>query len=360
MMGSVRPFTAHDIPQVARLHQMVFPAGAGEPREPAAYEAYFRSVFLENPAGDAALPSLVYEGAGGRIVGFLGSVRRRMAMGHRRYEAAVSSQFIVDPSAPTGLVAVHLVKAFLEGPQDLSIADEATDTARRIWEGLGGTNSLINSLHWTRPLRPARLAMSFIRERPRLAPFAAAARPFTSALDTLATRVPGSHFRQIACADGAEEVCADAMAACAPDLHGDGRLRVEYDARTVEWLLDRAGNRRGRVLKAAFRNGQTITGWYVCHLDAAGHAEAIQLAATPSSVGGVLDHLFYQAWRHGAIAVSGRLDGRVAQALSDRYCLFHRRGPWMLINANKPELLASFYTGNSAFSRMDGEWSLRF
>ena len=150
------------------------------------------------------------------------------------------------------------------------------------------------------------------------------------------------------------------MAACAPDLHGDGRLRVEYDARTVEWLLDRAGNRRGRVLEAAFRNGQTITGWYVCHLDAAGHAEAIQLAATPSSVGGVLDHLFYQAWRHGAIAVSGRLDGRVAQALSDRYCLFHRRGPWMLINANKPELLASFYTGNSAFSPMDGEWSLRF
>jgi hypothetical protein len=251
MMGSVRPFTAHDIPQVARLHQMVFPAGAGEPREPAAYEAYFRSVFLENPAGDAALPSLVYEGAGGRIVGFLGSVRRRMAMGHRRYEAAVSSQFIVDPSAPTGLVAVHLVKAFLEGPQDLSIADEATDTARRIWEGLGGTN-------WTRPLRPARLAMSFLRERPGLAPFAVAARPFTSALDTLATRVPGSHFRQIACADGAEEVCADAMAACAPDLHGDGRLRVEYDARTVEWLLDRAGNRRGRVLKAAFRNHRMV------------------------------------------------------------------------------------------------------
>jgi hypothetical protein len=359
-MGCVRPFTAHDIPRVARLHEMVFPAGAGTRREPAAYEAYFRNVFLENPAGDPALPSLVYEGAGGQIAGFLGSVRRKMAIGQCRYEATVSSQFIVDPSASAGLVAVHLVKAILEGPQDLSIADEATDTARRIWEGLGGTKALIHSLYWTRPLRPARLATSFLRERSGLAPFAVVARPFTAALDTLATRMPGSHFRQHACTDGAEEVSAETMAACAPHLHGNGTLRVEYDARTVEWLLDRAGRRGGRVLKAAFRNGHNIAGWYVCHLDTGGHAEAVQLAATPASVGGVLDHLFYQAWRHGAIAVSGRLDARFAQALSDRYCLFHRRGPWMLINTNKPELLASFYTGNSAFSRMDGEWSLRF
>jgi hypothetical protein len=103
-----------------------------------------------------------------------------------------------------------------------------------------------------------------------------------------------------------------------------------------------------------------VAGWYISHLDGSGQAEAVQLAATEGSIGAVLDHLFHHAWRQGATAVRGRLDARFTQALSDRYCLFHRRGPWVLIKANRPELLSSFYTGNSAFSRMDGEWSLRF
>jgi hypothetical protein len=358
-MSRVRPFTHHDIPSVARLHRIVFPPAAGERREPAAYESYFRSVFLENPAGPAAVPSLVSEDGDGRIAGFLGIVRRRIAIGHCRYEAAVSSQFIVDPAAPVGLVAIGLVKAYLGGPQDLSIADEATDAARRLWEGLGGTTVQLQSLYWTRPLRPARLAMSFVRQRPRLAPLAAAASPFAFAIDTVAARMPGSQFRQEHCG-AAEAVSADTMRAGAPQLHAPGTLRVDYDAPTFDWLLGRARSRRGRLLTGAIRDGRSVTGWYVCHLDDAGQAEAVQVAATPASIGAVLDHLFYAAWRQGATAVTGRLDARFTQVLSDRYCLFHRRGPWMLIKANRPELLSSFYTGNSAFSRMDGEWSLRF
>ena len=47
------------------------------------------------------------------------------------------------------------------------------------------------------------------------------------------------------------------------------------------------------------------------------------------------------------------------QALSDKYCLFHRRGPWVLIKANQPELLHSLESGATCLSRFDGEWSLR-
>jgi hypothetical protein len=70
--------------------------------------------------------------------------------------------------------------------------------------------------------------------------------------------------------------------------------------------------------------------------------------------------MFYDAWARGAFVVHGRLDPRFMQTLSDKYCLFHRRGPWMLINARQPELLQSFYTGAAGFSRLDGEWSFRF
>ena len=137
---------------------------------------------------------------------------------------------------------------------------------------------------------------------------------------------------------------------------------MDYDDRTFQWLLDRAAgwSAGGRLLKAALRRGQEILGWYICHLDRRGTADVAHLAATPSTIREVLDHLFYHAWRQGAVAVTGRLDPRFMQALSDKYCLLHRRGPWVLVKANKPELVRAFETGTAWFSRLDGEWSLRF
>jgi hypothetical protein len=70
--------------------------------------------------------------------------------------------------------------------------------------------------------------------------------------------------------------------------------------------------------------------------------------------------MFHDAWRRGMSALSGRLEPRLLQALSDRYALFHRRGPWMLIHARRPELVSAFERGKAFFSRLEGEISLRF
>ena len=359
-MGHIRAFVEADIPEVSRLHRVVF--RLGEPDAPDSYREYFTRVFVENPAGEGPLPSLVYEADDGRILGFLGLVPRRVAIDGCRFQAVVSSQFIVDPVSPVGLVALRLAKAYLEGPQDLSIADEANDVSRRIWEGLGGTTALLFSIHWTRPLRPARLAMSYLRQRPGLAALAAAASPVARILDTVATRMRGSYFRQSAPAAFADDLSGHTVLAHAAELYGPASLRVEYDARTFEWLLDRAARMKpdGRLLKAVLRKGQEVLGWYICHLDRGGVADVLQITATPSSIHEVLDHLFHRAWREGAVAVTGRLEPRFMQALSDKYCLFHRRGPWMLIKTKTPRVLEAFQAGDACFSRLDGEWSLRF
>lgn len=355
----VRPFVEADIPQVARVHRAAF--GLSHAPGLAAYRDYFIRVFLDNPAGEGALPSLVYQERDGRIAGFVGLVPRRVTINGRHFQALVSSQFIVDPMSHVGLVAVRLAKAYLEGPQDLSIADEANDVARRIWEGLGGTTALLLSLYWTRPLRPARLAMSYLRQRRGFAPLAAAGRPLAAMADTLVARLPGSHFRQSEPHSAAEDLSSRTVLAHAPEVCGATTLRPEYDDRTFQWLLDRAAHRTagGRLLQAVVKDGSKILGWYIADLDRDDVADVAQLSASPSSIHAVLDHLFYHAWRLGAVSVTGRMDPRLMQALSDKYCLFHRRGPWVLINANKPELLHAFQSGATGFSRFDGEWSLR-
>jgi len=361
-MGHIRPFGEHDIPQVARLHQTVFkPRGRTDSSALDSYDSYFRDVFFDNPFCDPCLPSLVYEDDD-RIVGFLGRVPRPMAINGRRFQAAVSSQFIVEPTSPVGLVAVRLAKAFLEGSQDLSIADDATDVSRRIWEGLGGATAPLLSLHWTRPLRPARLVASLLRRRGGLAPLGVAASPLATIIDSLATRLPRSHFYQ-ACAPGSvKDLDAATVSNVVADFNDVQTLHVEHNEQTLAWLFERAARSRpgGRLVKTVLRNGRKPLGWYIWHLDEGRIAEVLQLQATLSSIRAVLDHLFYDAWRFGAIAVSGRLDPRFLQALSDTYCLFHRRGPWMLTHARRPELLQAFQAGSVSFSRLDGEWSLAF
>jgi hypothetical protein len=356
----VRAFRESDIPQVAALHRTVFRIAPRRDGEPERYDAYFRRVYLDHPGCHPDLPSLVYE-SNGRIAGFLGVVPRRMRMGGRPLQAAVSSQFVVESNGCSALVAVQLARTFLEGPQDVSIADEANDGAQKLWEGLGGATALLPSMHWIRPLRPARLALSFLRRRTglgRLAPFAV---PPSLIVDALATRTPGSRLFQTHPDTTDTALSADTVLAAHRECTA-GSLRIEYDRPTLDWLIERAALRKpGCTFEAAAigTNGQ-VAGWYMYALERGGTAEVLQLAARPGAVESVLDHLFYRAWCRGAAAVGGRLESRFLQVLSDKYCLFHRRGPWMLVHARRSDVVRAFQLGDVFFSRLDGEWCLRF
>jgi len=66
-VSAIRPFVEADIPQVTHLHRTVWP---GNPDGPNSFHDYFKGVFLDNPASDRSLPSLVYQENDGRIVGF--------------------------------------------------------------------------------------------------------------------------------------------------------------------------------------------------------------------------------------------------------------------------------------------------
>jgi hypothetical protein len=362
-MGPIRPFVEGDIPRVARLHRTVFrTADPLDSKSLDGYHAYFRQVFLDNPLRDRDLPSLVYE-ENDRILGFLGVVPRRMTMKGHRFRAAIGSQFVVDPTARFGRVAVRLARTFFEGPQDLSISDEANDVVRKIWEGLGGATSLLRSLHWTCPLRPATLAVATVRGRARLAPLAVPLGPVAAMVDAMATRIPHSHFHRDKPADSStERLSAEAVLSHLSASEPGSHLHVEYDAATLRWLFEQVQRRTagGSLHAAVVRMNRRIIGWYLYHLDRDRLANVLHVGAERGAVDNVLAELFYQANIRGAIAALGRLEPRYLQALSDTYCLFHRRGPWVLVYTRRSDLLRSFETEDALFSRLDGEWCLGY
>lgn len=363
-MGHVRPFEEKDIPQVADLHRRVFRTDEG-PSRPAAksYPAYFQTVYLTNPWSDPQIPSLVYENSTGVILGFLGVVPRPMSLRGRPLTAAVSSQFIVEPGDGSGMIAVHLAKTFLSGPQDLSLADEAGMATRKLCESLGGTTVLLYSLYWGRLLRPCQFGLSRCTRHRLLTPVKWAFGPLCRAADALAARFPLSPFRQSAPSVVGEVLTGGTLLTCLSECVGDWALRPEYDDQSLTWLLEVLTEKSGHgVLHPVLvRNaeGERI-GWYLYYQNPGGLGEVIQIGAKRRWTREVLAHLFHHAWRHGVAALSGRLEPSLIQELSEQSCFFHHRGFWVLAHSRKNEIVQTILRGDAYLTRLEGEWALRF
>jgi hypothetical protein len=89
-------------------------------------------------------------------------------------------------------------------------------------------------------------------------------------------------------------------------------------------------------------------------------SKVLQIYARDGAERGVLDHLFQHAWRRGSAAIEGRMEPRLARMLGQRHCLFHSTSAFALIHSCDAQLLAALARGDAFFSRLEGEWWMRF
>lgn len=356
-MSRVRPLLKEDIPQVAALHQRVFRAARGSPEE---LRSYLARIFCEHPWYEEAVPSLAYEERDGRIVGCVGVMPRPMSMNGRRIRAAVTHNFMVDPEHRSSLAAVQLLKACSSGLQDLSLA-ESTSSARRLWEGFGGTTSLLHSIRWIRPLQPTRCFLAVLGKRGYPTAAASVLRPLCGIVDAVAVRMPHTPFRQDEPSVPGEDMGADTLLWCVSEFSRGRSLRPEYDARSIKWLLETlsAQGARQTLRKVLVRTARgEIAGWYLYYVKPEGIGEVVQIGARPDSIDDVLGHLFYDAWRYGLFALSGQLEPGALEAFSAKGCLFDR-GFWLLVHSKHAEVLQAIYRGDAFLTRLEGEGWMR-
>ncbi|MGH8641472.1 MAG: GNAT family N-acetyltransferase [Burkholderiales bacterium] len=360
-MATIRVLAEDDVPAVAALFRRVYPDQRWT--SPAACESYIREPLFNNPWCDFQLPSWVAE-ENGRIAGFYGVMPRWMTLRGRPLRAAVACHYMVDPDCRNGLMALQLAQACLSGPQDLTIADGASDMSRRLWIGIGGAVPLLYSLHWTRPLLPARFALSLLEKRSALPrALTLAARPLGDLADALATRLrPNRFYRENR--EGADDALDPAtVLAHLPEVLRGSALQPVYSERMLACLLERTARkaRHGTLRARAVRDGeQRVLGWYLYYAQPGGVGEVIQLAARESSCDRVLQRLLADAWQHGVAAVHGRLDPRFTQALSVRHCWLRTDGAWTLVHSRHADVLEAFQQGCAFLSRLEGEWWLEF
>ena len=360
-MATLRILAESDIPAVVALFARVHPEHRWS--STAEGEAYFRATLFDNPWCDPEVPSWVAE-EGDCIAGFYAVLPRRMLWRGRPIRVAVGCQFMVDPDKRHSLTALQMAQACIAGAQDLTLADGASDQARRMWTAVGGTTALLYSLQWTRPLRPAGYALALAQARAALPrPVALAARPVAMLVDALAARLRPNRFPDDDGALADEVLDAATMPAQLPVLLDGSALQPMYDAESLAWLLQEAarktcyGTLHTRVVRD--RTGE-IMGWYLCYVRPGGVSEVIQILARRDAYGRVLRRLLADAWRLGATAVRGRVDPRYARELSDRHCWCRWDGAWTLAHSRDPAIMAALHQGDAFLSRLEGEWWLRF
>ena len=353
--GRLRPVVEADLPAIAALHRRAFDGAPSARTSAEELETLLREIVCGHPWPDRRLPSLVFE-QDGAIAGFLGIMPRPMSFDGEPIVAAVGHNFMVDPDRRSSLAAIELVRGFLAGAQDLSLA-EGTDTSRRVWKALGGTVAPAYSLRWTRPLAPARYGLGLLVRRGVPAWWL---RPLAAAADFAAARLPASPLRDRRPDLEAADLDDAALADCIGRLSARRQLAPRYDAADLEWMLgvlDRhaaAGSLRG----VALRRAGEIAGWYLWFMRSGRVAEAVQIGATEEAAVDVVDHLLADVRRAGAVAVAGRLEPALMPALSERMSLFHRgRGPsWLLAHSRDERLLRAVHAGDAFLTRLEGEW----
>jgi hypothetical protein len=361
---AVRPFIEHDITQVADLFWTVMRGSNGS--APPAVRSFFQNLYFASPLIDSSIPSLVYEGKGGRIVGFLGVIVRKMSVCGEPIRVAFGGNFVVDPEARANLAGMRLLGTYMAGGQDISQTDSANNVSRSLLEKLGFRTIVPLSIHWARPLQPCHYAI-YAASRLTGSRFSAAlrfaAKPFCSAVDSVATRLSSSPFRRSESSLHAAELDVETLLHCLAEFRTGYSLWPEYDVPSLTWLLTfMDGMRtRGRLRKVVLRDAsQKILGWYLYYVKPGAVGEVVQIGGEPQFTKDILDHLFHDAWNHGVVGLHGMLPSRLMGDFSDKNCFFACRGGWTVAHSRKPELLELLNRGDALLSRLDGEWCLAF
>lgn len=360
----VRALAESDIPQIADLYWKILRERQGT--APAAVQEFLRELYFKNPWIDTDIPSLVYDEKG-KIAGFLGVIPRRMCFRGQLIRIAYGGNFVVHPQFRTTLAGLHLLRTYMAGPQDISQTDSANDTSRALLERLGFTTILPYSVHWVRLLRPARsltFGLSQVTGSSLAASVELISRPFCNLADGLAVRVHGP-FRQSPTALKAADLDLEELLHCMAQFRTAYSLWPEYDAPSLHWLLDFMERMKGHgkgLRKLILRDGGdgNVVGWYIYYRNPGGFAQVVQLGGERKRIHEILDHLSYDAWRDGAIALHGTVDRQWMGDFSLSDCFFTCRGGWTVARSQNPQLLAVLNNGEAFLSRLDGEWCLAF
>jgi hypothetical protein len=352
-MSDIRNCTAEDIPAVARMFQSAF----RDERKavPASLESYLRELFLEHPWRDPETDSRVYVEADGSVRGFIGVLPLRMSFHGQKVRAALASSLVVDNPAERPLAGARLLRSYLTGPQELCVSETSNPVAQGMWERIGGRSIADYSMEWLRVIRPAGFGAAVAAEK------LAAAKVFRP-LARLADRVVARATKTFECPEmpayySDADVDDEALLEQIPRFAENYALHPDWDRQSLAFFLRHAAHkgRHGSLYRRmVYGRGKTPVGCYLYYGRPGGIAWVLQILALPEHTNAVFTNLLAHADAHGSVAVRGRTQPILLDALLRNRCVLFQRSSTTVYSSNT-ELMAAIRSGDALIVGLAGE-----
>ena len=353
-MSEIRALAADEIDEIAELYRFVDNSDWRIP--PREVPVWLRRTLFDDPWADPEIPTLVHVEDSGEITAFIASHVRRMRFDDRTIRLAAGGPLIVRPDARNRAVGPRLWRQYLDGPQELTITDGASDEMRQIFELIGGQLLHPSSLAWARVFAPFNfMGARLLHFHPRAK--RASAR-LSAGLDQVTARSIRYFRRPDAAATTTEPLTPSLMLAHLPAVTRSLRLFPDYDASYLNWVFAELHHNRtwGTPIKRLVRDrADRVLGWYVYFLLPGEGCQVVHVAAIARHAGDVLDSLFADAAARGGAGAQGRVEPALLAALARRGALF-RYSARSLVHSSRPELLAALTGGQALLTRLEGDW----
>ncbi|PZU89934.1 MAG: hypothetical protein DI528_01370 [Shinella sp.] len=354
---TVRPLTKEDLAPVAGLFQRTFRDGtAASP----ALETALRQTFIDHPFADPDLPSHVFVNEAGKVSGFIGVNPARMTIGGREIRAAFAGSMMVERPKENPLAGARLIRAFLSGPQDVSISETANATALGMWRKLGHDLIPAYSMNWLRVFRPGSTGIDILN---RVHPAARLLKPFGALADRIARMGGGASFgletssgKGPAFQDVGEEELAEALMALAPAFP----LAPIWNRPSLGWLLAQAREKSqfGPIVRrVAYGSDGAPVAAHVYYGRPGGIAWVLQSLARPERMEAMVDDMLQHAADAGCAAIRGAGQPWLTPFLLRKKALFLGRS-FVVAQTKDPDIRETIDSGKALITGLAGEtWS---
>ncbi|MGF9565506.1 hypothetical protein [Neorhizobium sp. JUb45] len=356
----IRDFERGDIDGVARLFQLTFRgASKGKVSPSVSLNACLEQSFFQHPWADPGISSKVVVGEGGHVSGFIGVLPARLEIDGRSITAAFAGSMMVENPKADPLAGARLLRAFLAGPQDISLTETANSTALGMWQKLGHPLDPGYSFNWMKVLRPVSTGMQLME---RSLPVARVLRPLGRIADRAVSviRPPsftGGEARRLEFRDVTMQEFGNALLS----LKDAYAMRPAWDDGTLGWFLDQAEQKRNlgypewRVAHGP--DGRPVAA-YAYFAKMGGIGWVLQAVSLPARAADLVDDLFAHAHAYGCASVRGAAHPWLIPSLMQKRAIFMGRA-FYVAHARDKSLLEPIKAGQALISGLAGESWMR-
>lgn len=321
-------------------------------------QSILEATLLDHPWADEDLPSLVaVDPEDGGVVGFIGVQARRMRFDGEKIRGVCCSHLAVSPTHRKGAAGALLLGRVLNGPQELTWSDAATDAVARVWRTFGGHVDHARAADFMLVLHPVRWTRAVLgalirRERIGRELLPVGAFPVQAAGERLSGRLASPRVPGVEGEDAGAETIAEHL----PTIWAHLRARVDWDPSSLRHAFDQVEKLNGPLTCRLVRRRGKPIGWYAYLLRPGGISRLLHLGAVDRMADAVFTDLVDHADALGSAVLAGRAEPHLEWPLHRRLAVLGFA--WKpVIRAADPELAATMSTSASLLTRLGGELS---